>query len=73
MILAMFPLFTAKLQNKIAVKCPLDLQLGGNVVDLMEVLKIHQANFISLVENQYIPVSYLPAAYPGRSAGVDEG
>lgn len=68
-----------KLQSRLRCKhdlgdeCPLDLQFEQDAVDLIEGLKMHQANFISLVENQYGPVSYLPAEYPARTGGVDEG
>lgn len=36
---------------------PWNLQFEEDAMDLIEGLTIDQANFISLVENQYIPVS----------------
>lgn len=67
-----------KLQNGLQCKHDIagkyfDLQCEECFVDLMEDLKIHQANFILLVENQYTLVSYLSAEYPRRNGGVDEG
>lgn len=46
-------------------KRPFVLQLEVDAVVLIELLKIRKANFISFLENQYSPVSYLPAEYPG--------
>ena len=39
-----------QLKCKITGKCPFDLQFEDDVVDLIKALKIHQANFISLVQ-----------------------
>lgn len=63
-LLCMLVLRLESCKHESGEQCPLDLQFEEEAVDLIEGLKIHQANFISLQENQYCPVSYLPAQYP---------